>query len=192
MSEETSKTTRAVYRVVINAPIETVWDTLVKTDEVLPFFFGAVCDTEDGLKVGAPMRMISKNRRYAAVIGEVLEFSPPHRYAHTMKFTQYEDAPCTVIYDLKETPDGVEFSLITENVPVGSKTDKAMSSGGKYIVNTLKQVAERGRPSLLTRMMLGMMGLMAPFTPKACRIENWPLRASDPDLKIVQEGQQNG
>ena len=30
---------KAVYRVVINAPIDKVWAELVKTDEVLPFFF---------------------------------------------------------------------------------------------------------------------------------------------------------
>lgn len=46
---------KAVYRVLINAPIETVWSELVKTDEVLPFFFGAVCQTENGLVAGEPM-----------------------------------------------------------------------------------------------------------------------------------------
>src|SRR6185295_8930652 len=56
---------RHVWKVTINAPIETVWNTLVKTDEVLPFFFGAVCDTEGGIKVGKTMRMVSKNRKYA-------------------------------------------------------------------------------------------------------------------------------
>ena len=48
----------------------------------------------------------------ASVVGEVLEFSPPHRYAHTMKFTQYEDAPCTVIYELTEVEGGTDFKLI--------------------------------------------------------------------------------
>ena len=50
---------RAIYEVFIDAPIRIVWDTLVKTDEALPFFFGAVCDTEDGLKPGGKMRMIT-------------------------------------------------------------------------------------------------------------------------------------
>ncbi len=48
MTEDISE--KAVYRVQIKAPIEKVWSELVKTDEVLPFFFGAVCNTEDGLK----------------------------------------------------------------------------------------------------------------------------------------------
>ena len=46
----TGKAERQVYKTVINAPIETVWNTLVKTDQVLPFFFGSVCQTADGLK----------------------------------------------------------------------------------------------------------------------------------------------
>ena len=126
---------RQVYKVIIDAPIETVWNTLVKTDEVLPFFFGSVCETKDGLKPGRKMRMVTPDRKTAAVVGEVLEFSPPHRYAHTMAFTQYEgEAPATVTYELKEVPGGTEFSLVTTNVPVGTKTEKSMAQGGPFIV----------------------------------------------------------
>lgn len=168
-----SKSDRQVYKVHINAPIETVWSELVKTDEVLPFFFGSVCRTTGELGVGAPVAMESPNGKMRSVVGRVLEFDPPHRYAHTFKFTGYEDAPCTVIYDLKEVDGGVEFSLITENVPEGTKTAKGMAQGGPFIVNTFKQVVENGKPAFGTRMMLGMMGLMAPFAPKASKSENW-------------------
>lgn len=43
---------KSIQRTFIEAPIETVWATLVATDKPLPFFFGAVCDTTDGLKPG--------------------------------------------------------------------------------------------------------------------------------------------
>ena len=178
MSEDKPAADRAIYKILIKASIETVWDTLVKTDEVLPFFFGGICETLDGLKPGAAMRMVTKNRKMATVVGEVLEFSPPHRYSHTLKFTQWDDAPCTIIYDLKETPDGVEFSLITEGVPSGSKTEKSMASGSNYIIKTLKYIAENGRPSVSTQLMLGVFNLAAPLAPKICKIENWPLRAA--------------
>lgn len=164
---------KAIYRVVINAPIETVWSELVKTDQVLPFFFGAVCKTSGELKVGAPVAMQTTNGRYRSVVGKVLEFSPPHRYSHTFKFTNYDDPPCTVTYELKEVDEGVEFSLITTNVPAGSKTAKGMAQGGPFIVNTFKSVVENGRPSLGGRLMLGVMGLFQPFTPSACKSENW-------------------
>lgn len=164
---------KAIYKVIINAPIETVWDELVKTDEVLPFFFGAVCKTTGELTVGAPIAMQTKNGKYRSVVGKVLEFSPPNRYAHTFKFTGYDDLPCTVTYDLKEINGAVEFSLTTTNVPVGTKTEKSMAQGGKFIVQTFKSIVEAGKPSFGTQAMLGMIGLVQPLTPKVSRSENW-------------------
>lgn len=165
---------KAIYRVIIDAPIETVWAELVKIDEVLPFFFGAVCKTTGELTIGSPIAMQTPNGKYRSVVGKVLEFSPPHRYAHTFKFTGYDDPPCTVTYELKETPEGIEFSLTTTNVPVGTKTEKGMAQGGKFIVETFKSVVENGTPSFGGRMMLGMMRLFQPLTPKVCKVENWP------------------
>ena len=163
----------SIYKVMIAAPIETVWSELVKTDEVLPFFFGSICKTTGDLAEGSPIAMQTKNGKYRSVVGKVIEFSPPHRYAHSFKFTGYEDAPCTVTYELKEVDGGVEFSLITTNVPADTKTEKGMAQGGKFIVETFKSVVENGKPSFGTQMMLGMMGMFEPFTPKACRSENW-------------------
>ena len=165
---------KAIYKVIINAPIELVWAELVKTDEVLPFFFGAVCKTTSELSIGSPMAMQTKNGKYRSVVGKVLEFSPPHRYAHTFKFTGYDDPPCTVTYDLKEVEGGVEFSLTTTNVPVGTKTEKGMAQGGKFIVETFKSVVETGKPSFGGRLMLGVMGVFQPLTPNICKSENWP------------------
>ncbi|MEM6573757.1 MAG: SRPBCC domain-containing protein [Pseudomonadota bacterium] len=172
----TSDSNKAIYRVVINAPIETVWSELVKTDQVLPFFFGAVCKTPEQLEVGAPVAMQTTNGKYRSVVGKVLDFSPPHRYAHTFKFTNHDDAPCTVTYELKEVAEGVEFSLITTNVPVGTKTEKGMAQGGPFIVNTFKSVVENGRPTFGGRLMLGIIGLVQPLTPKVCRSENWSFK----------------
>jgi uncharacterized protein YndB with AHSA1/START domain len=178
MSEQ-SGSEKAIYKVLIKAPIETVWNTLVKTDQVLPFFFGAVCDTEDGLKPGACLRMVTPNRKFASVVGEVVEFAPPHRYAHTFKFTHLDDAPCTVTYELQETPDGVIFSLTTENVPVGTKTEKSMAQGGSFITSNLKSLVETGKPAFSGRMVMMLGPLMGVMTPKQCRIENWPLTKGD-------------
>ncbi|MEM7081917.1 MAG: SRPBCC domain-containing protein [Pseudomonadota bacterium] len=164
---------KSVYKVIINAPIDKVWAELVKTDEVLPFFFGAVCKSTGDLTVGAPIAMQTKSGKYRSVVGKVLAFDPPYRYAHTFKFTGYDDPPCTVTYELKEVEEGVEFSLITTNVPTDTKTEKGMAQGGKFIVDTFKSVVENGQPSFGGRMMLSVMGLFEPFTPKVSRSENW-------------------
>lgn len=172
MTESTNET--AIYRILIEAPIADVWSELVKTDEVLPFFFGAVCRTTGDMAAGRPMAMESPDGKYRSVVGEVIDFSPPHRYAHTFKFTGFDDPPCIVTYTLKEVEGGVEFTLTTENVPAGTQTAKAMKQGGPFITQVLKARVETGRPKLGQRLMLMMMSLTAIFTPAACRSENWP------------------
>ncbi|MEM8815551.1 MAG: SRPBCC domain-containing protein [Pseudomonadota bacterium] len=173
MSSTTSNSNKAIYKVTIAAPIGKVWDELVKTDEVLPFFFGSVCKTTGEIEVGAPIAMQTKNGKYRSVVGKVLEFDPPFRYSHTFKFTNYDDPPCTVSYELKEVDGGTEFLLITTNVPAGTKTEKGMAQGGPFIVNTFKSIVETGRPTFGGRLMLGLMGLFEPFSPKVSKSENW-------------------
>ena len=169
----TDKEDKAIYKVMINAPIDTVWAELIKTDAVLPFFFGAICRTPNDLEVGAPIAMESKSGSHRSVVGRVVAFEPPRLYAHTFKFTGYDDPPCTVTYELKEVAGGVEFSLTTTNVPAGTKTSKGMAQGGPFIVQTFKSVVETGKPAFGARMMLAMIGLTAPFAPKASKSANW-------------------
>ena len=166
---------KGIFRVIIKAPINRVWAELTRTDVVLPFFFNSRLETT-ALAVGAPVRMRSGNSgQYTGVVGEVLEFDPPHRYAHTFRFTTLEDPPCKVTYVLKEVEGGTEFTLINEDVPVGTKTEKYMTQGGRFIVDNLKALLETGRPTMSGRFALLMMRLSAPFTPAAARSENWPL-----------------
>ena len=94
--------------------------------------------------------MRTKNGKYTGVVGEILEFDPPRRYAHTMRFTQMDDPPCTVTYDLTQ-------------------------EGGTMIVNTLKAVVETGRPTLGTRTLYVLFALLEPFSPKSTKTENWAL-----------------
>ena len=164
---------RDYFRVVIRAPIHKVWAELTRTDSTLPFFFNSTCRTP-GLAVGAPIRMVSKNGKYTSVVGDVVEFDPPYRYAHTFKFTNLDDPPCTVRYVLKEVEGGTEFTLINENVPKGTKSEKYMTQGGDFITKNFKAVVETGKPTAGGRFALFMMGLFAPLTPKQSLSENWP------------------
>ena len=67
-----SNTSKIVNRVVIDATIQEVWDTLTKEGETLPFFFNSVLHTTT-LAPGAPVRMRSPDEKYTGVVGEVLE-----------------------------------------------------------------------------------------------------------------------
>lgn len=169
-----SETTKIVSRVTINASLQEVWDTLTKEGEVLPFFFNSVLHTTT-LAPGAPMRMRSADGKYTGVVGEVLELDPPHRYVTTFKFTNFDDPICKVTHELKEVDGAVQYTLISEEIQPGTKTEKQMKQGGEFIVKTLKGVVETGRAPLSSRLILTMISLFAWTTPKKCLSEYWPL-----------------
>lgn len=164
-----------VFQITIEAPIQEVWEALTKEGEMLPFFFGSVLHTT-GLQPGAPIRMRTPNGKYTGVVGEVLEYEPPHRYAHTFKFTNLDDPECKVIYELQEAgPGRTEFTLRLADVPVGTKTEKNMVQGGEFITKTLKGWVENGKPPFGSRVILTIIKLTGWASPKKCRSEHWPL-----------------
>ncbi|MCA8887569.1 MAG: SRPBCC domain-containing protein [Parvularculaceae bacterium] len=169
---------RQIYRVLIDAPIETVWSELVKRTAPRPFFWDSSWDTPD-MTPGQPYRMLAKDDKTVAVIGEFLELQPPHLLSHTFRLTSNDDAPSKVTYTLKETPDGVEFCLITENIVAGSKSEKSMDQGAKFIVGNFKAYVETGRVTFAARMQLALFAVMAPMAPKFMHKDNWPLTGKD-------------
>ena len=169
---------KSIYRVVINAPIQKVWDELTKRDGLSAHFFNARLDTPR-LEKNAPIRMRSKDGKYTSVVGEVLVWEPPYTYSHSFKFTNLDDPYCKVTYELKEVDGGTEFTLTNEDVPADTQTAKYMDQGGTFITETLKEVMETGRPSFKHRFILTMIGMTAFMTPKVCNSENWPFDRKD-------------
>ena len=168
-------TVRLVSKIHIRGRIEDVWREITKTDEPQLAFFGAQMH-RIFLGPGSPVQMRTPDGKYTSVVGEILEVSPPHRFSHTMRFTAYDEPYCKVTYVLEAVDDGVEFTLISEDVPKGSKTEKDMTRGGDFIVKTLKEIVETGRPAFGTRVLYLCFGLLALFTPARCRSDQWPLQ----------------
>lgn len=167
--------TSHVNRVLINAPIETVWNTLVKTDEALPFFFGSICETKEGLQTGARYRMVSANRKVAMVVGEVLRFEPPHVYAHTFSMTNIDEAPVKVTYTLTEKEGGTEFELRIDDLVPGSRLAKQMVSSQGFIASNLKSICETGKPAFTGRMVVWLGPVMTALSKKSQAVDHWPL-----------------
>lgn len=165
---------RLVSRITIRGSAEAVWRELTKNNEPQAAVFNAWLHAQS-LVPGAKLQMRTANGRNVLVIGDILDFDPPRRFAHTFRFTQYDDPSCTVIYELKPVPEGVEVSLIVENLPVGTRTAKSMTSGSIAILSTLKAVVETGRPSLGTRIMYWMFDRAGFVLPARTRVEHWPM-----------------
>jgi uncharacterized protein YndB with AHSA1/START domain len=164
----------AIFRIVIQADIQRVWRELTKTDEAQGAVFNAWLHTT-GLVPGAPMQMRTGSGKHVLVVGEVLACDPPHRFAHTHRFTQHDDPVCEVWYELKPVDGGVEVTLRVVRLPEGTATAKSMQTGGTMILNTLKAIAETGRPPLGTRLMYAAFSVLEFVLPARTRSEHWPL-----------------
>lgn len=165
---------KQIYRALINAPIDTVWSELVDQNRPRPFFWNGSWDTPE-FAAGNPYRVSSNGGKAVAVIGRILEMDPPHRLVTSFRLTALPDPPSRVTYTLEEKDGGTEFCLITERVLSGSKSEKSMANGSRFIVENFKSWVETGKVTFGARITLALYSLMAPLVPKAMRAENWPL-----------------
>ena len=167
---------KAVFRIVINGTMEAVFRELTKTGEPQGAVFNSMLTLDaPGLVRGRKMQMRTVSGKHALVVGEVVEHEAPTRFAHTHRFTQYNDPFCTVVYDLKKVDGGVEVTLTVENIPAGTGTEKEMMKGGDFILGNLKSIVETGRPPLGTRRMYWMFGALEFVLPARTKSEHWPL-----------------
>ncbi|GJM44218.1 MAG: hypothetical protein DHS20C21_10600 [Gemmatimonadota bacterium] len=162
------------FRVVINGSITDVWNEITRTDAPIAAFFNSRMDV-GRLAPGSRLAMRTPDGKYTGIVGEILEFDPPNRFAHTFRFTSYDDPECRVAYDLEEVVGGVQFTLTISDLPEGTKTAKQMVQGGSMIVKTLKHVIETGKPAFGTRILFGVFKVLAITTPKKCLSEHWPV-----------------
>ena len=170
---------KAVYRIVINGSQEAIFRELTATDRLLPAIFNSRMHTT-GLKPGGRMQMRTMTGKHVMVDGEVLEHDPPHRFAHTHRFTGYDDPICKVTYDLKPVTGGIEVTLTVDDLPLETKTAKEMQKGGMFILNNLKSIVETGGLPLGTRLMYGMFKYLEFVLPAKAKVEHWPLEGRKP------------
>lgn len=167
---------RSIFRVLIHAPVADVWREITRTDAPIACFFNSRMHLgPGGLTPGSRLAMRTPDGRWTGVVGEILECTPPTRFSHTFKFTNLDDPPCAVSYDLRDKDGQTEFTLTITDAPEGSKTQKQMTQGGAMIVKTLKAVMETGRPNLGARALFVLFKVLAPFNPARCRSDRWPV-----------------
>lgn len=172
-------TERAVFKTYIRGSAESVWREITKTGEPQEALFNMTLHAE-GLYPGSPIQLRTASGKHTGAVGEVLEFDPPRRYAHTFRFTSYDDPPCRVTFDLVEVPEGVEFRLLLQGLPTGTRTAREMKRGGTMLLRTLKAVVETGGVPPGTRILYWMFRILEPLSPRRTRTAYWPLAGTPP------------
>lgn len=174
---------RLVSRITIRGRADAVWRELTKSDEPQAAVFNAWLHAQ-AMAPGARLQMRTVDGRNVLVVGTIVEFDPPRRFVHTFRFTQYDDPECTVIYDITPTAGGVEVTLTVDNLPVGTRTGKEMTSGSTAILKTLKAVVETGRPALGTRILYALFGVLGFILPARTQAKHWPLESDEASREV--------
>ena len=106
-----------VFRVVIKAPVADVWREITRTDAPIKCFFNSRMHlSRGGLAPGSRMAMRSPDGRITGVVGEILEIVLLKKFSHTFRFTNMDDPPCVVTYELREVPEGTDIPALAERI----------------------------------------------------------------------------
>ena len=134
--------------IVIDAPVEEVWEALTSPDIIRQWFFGV--ETQTDWKVGSPLvhRGVYQGQPYEDK-GEVLRFEPPWLLSHTHWSDQSgkPDRPENyqeVTWALAPGDGGTELTITEKNLP--SEEARAKSEQGwQGALGSLKKLLEGRR-----------------------------------------------
>ena len=101
-----------VFRRRIHKPLEKVWAALTVPERLADWF--ATVELE--LRVGGKYRIVWEDHGYS-VDGEIVEFEPPTRLAHTWPDPDPARPPALVRYELEPDGDGCRLTFSNLGVP---------------------------------------------------------------------------
>ena len=151
-----------------------MWKEITKRDSIQQCMFNSWFECK-ALAPGNKFRMTTPSRKYAGVVGEIVEVTPLKRYVHTMRFPQFDDPALIVTHEITPVEGGVEYQMTLTNLTPGAKSSKQAAQGMTMIANTLKALVETGRPSFGIRLLYGLFKLMEPLSPAKLKTDNFPL-----------------
>ena len=157
-----------VCSIVINVPVQKVWDEITKTGSIQRPVYNTLLDVD--LKPGGRMRYYSPDKKRVFVAGEVLEVDPPRTFRHTYIFTMKPDRITEVAWELEEVPEGCRVT-ITHAGWTTEKEAKKHEAGWIEILGLLKSELETGDISGKTKLLYRIQGLFMFAMPKTTTTE---------------------
>jgi uncharacterized protein YndB with AHSA1/START domain len=135
---------QSIYKTVIKAPIEKVWDALINPELVEQYFFGSKQETD--WKVGSKILWSGAYEGTSYVDkGVVLEFLPNKKlsYAYLSSWSGLEDKPenyLMVSYEVKPIETGTELIITQSNYD--EEKAKHSTENWAAVINGLKKLIE--------------------------------------------------
>ena len=156
--------------IVINAPVERVWDEITKTGRVQKALYNTVLETD--LVPGHRLRYYSIDKKRVFVVGEVVEVTPPTRFVHTYVFCQKPEAETLVTWELEALEgSGCRVNLTHGGWTTAHHKPEKHEAGWEQILGLLKTVVETGEIPLGWRIMYAIMKRMMFLLPKSTRAD---------------------
>ena len=158
-----------VLTIVIEAPVEAVWNEITKTGRLQRPLMNTVLESD--LQPGHKLRYYSPDKKRVFVVGEVLEVTPPHRFQHTYVFTTEYEPPTVVTWELEEVPEGCKVTLTHGGWSEAHKAPHKSRAGWQQILATLKAEVETGDIPFKTKLLYAVMGRMMFILPRSTKVE---------------------
>jgi len=161
---------RQVHVVEINAPIAEVWAEITKLRQIQKPMFNTVLETD--FKPGSRMIYRSNDGKRIFILGEIKEFVPPTRFVHTFRFTNLNEAPTLVEWQLLQVGAMTRVTVTHSKFVDQQKTADAVRTSWAGILANIKAVVETGNVPVTTRLKHALMSAFMFMAPKETLREN--------------------
>lgn len=160
------------HHIIIEAPIQAVWDELTRLDGRQRAMMDTVLDS--ALSVGAPLYYKSPDGTRVFIVGRVLEVEPPRRLSHTQRLTTRDDPWTVVTWELDEVDGGTSVTLRHSGWPADTPKLDQVDSTWAMILPELKRLLERGDISGGLKLRYALMRALMWAMPARTRTVNVP------------------
>ncbi len=131
-----------VYQVEVTTTPERAWAALTDPDTVRRYYFGTAPRTS--WEPGSRIEFVDDDGD-VQIVGEVLEFDPPHRLSHTFVATWYggHDDQGSLHWEITPTASGCRITLIHRGARADTREGSETADGSRHIIEALKALLER-------------------------------------------------
>ena len=143
--EEMGTDLKHVFQLYIRTTPEKLWRAITQPEFTREYFYGT--DVHTDLKPGSPIEYTSGNGQgdsKRVVAGEILESVPLKRLVHSFGFTDRDDSPTRVVYELEPMGEMVKLTVVHDGFESKTKTYEDTGGGWPYILSGLKSYLETG------------------------------------------------